>query len=67
MVAKAVLNDTQVTAICTGQNFTNIDNLQEWISPAWYSDYNALVVKTGMTLEQVTIFYSSVNSEYFGS
>ena len=38
MVSMAVLNDTQVIEICTGQNFTNITNLQEWIFPLWYQN-----------------------------
>jgi len=38
-VSMAVINDTKVTTICEGQNFTNINDLQAWISPNWTGDY----------------------------
>jgi hypothetical protein len=66
MVAEAVLNDTLVVEICTGQNFTNIENLQEWISPFWYQDYTEFMAKTGMTLPEVTTFYSNATALSFG-
>jgi len=43
MVHFAVPNVTRVTEICTGQNFTNVDNLQAWIDPFWFGNYGPIM------------------------
>lgn len=66
MVSMAVLNNTRVNVICTGQNFTNVAILQTWIEPFWFNDYANIMNMTGMSMEELNVFYASTNSSFFG-
>jgi len=62
----------RVAGICAGQTFTNVDNLQEWVNPAWYNDYKSLTDWTEglgfpLTDAEAHAFYDNTEPAGFGT
>lgn len=55
-----------IATICMGENFTDVNTLQDWIEPIWYGNYTSFSKFVDLTPAQYMAFYDVSIKGSFG-